>query len=76
MLARIHINKHIVAANNKHGHDDPAITVKTYKSNTRARAVQINGPCRLTGTQDGKRQLPCGANIWIEADTEDLEIIE
>ena len=37
----IHVNQHVIRANKKNGEDNPPITVKTYKSNTYCKSVQI-----------------------------------
>lgn len=72
MKARIHINMHIIRANAKHGTDDPAISIKTYKSNRRAKEVAINGPSKVVYRPD--KPLSCGARVWIECDDNDIEV--
>ena len=42
----IHINRHKLQANIKHGKNDPVITVKTYKDNLND-AVKIHGPAEV-----------------------------
>ena len=74
MKARIHINKHVVQQNVKYGRRDPAITVKTSKENRYAHEVEINGPSKVVSDFD--KGLNCGAKIWIEADSEDLNLKE
>lgn len=64
MITRIHVNQHVIKANRKNGTDDPPLTVKTYKSNTKARSVEIDGPCRVVYSPD--KPLSCGATVWIE----------
>lgn len=66
MLKRIHINKHIIRANAKHGKNDPPITVKTYKGNTKGYSVHIDGPCNVVYRPD--KPLSCGAKVWITTD--------
>lgn len=63
MLKRIHVDKHAIARNHKHGTDDPPITVKTYKSNDRCHEVRIDGPSTVVY---GAKPLACGARVWIE----------
>jgi hypothetical protein len=68
MKTIIHVNQHNIKSNRK-GSSLPVITCKTYKSNTYANTVIING-------QDGKeaariiyspdKPLSCGATVWIE----------
>jgi hypothetical protein len=71
MKTILHVNQHVIKANAKNGTDDPTVTVKTYKSNTYAHEVIINGPSRLV--TDGN-PLSCGARVWIETDS-DVELI-
>ena len=72
MKARIHVNMHIIRANTKNGTDDPAISIKTYKSNRRAKEVAINGPSKVVYRPD--KPLSCGAKVWIECDDNDIEV--
>jgi CO dehydrogenase/acetyl-CoA synthase beta subunit len=60
----IHVNQHAVKRNAKTGGDEPVITVKTYKSNTYAHSVAIDGPSRVIYSPD--KPLSCGAKVWIE----------
>jgi hypothetical protein len=72
MKTKIHINQHIIKSNGKTGDNDPVITVKTYKENRYAHEVVINGPSRLVYSPD--KPLSCGAKVWIETDSEFVEI--
>ncbi len=74
MKARIHVNMHVIRANAKHGTADPAITVKTYKDNRRAKEVTIDGPSKVVYRPD--QPLSCGARVWIECDNEDVKITD
>jgi hypothetical protein len=60
----IHVNQHAVRANAKTGRRDPVLTVKTYKSNTYAHEVEIDGPAKVVYSPD--KPLSCGARVWIE----------
>jgi hypothetical protein len=62
MKTKIHINQHIIKV----------ITVKTYKENRYAHEVIINGPSRLVYSPD--KPLSCGAKVWIETDSEFVEL--
>ena len=73
MKKRIHVNQHIIRSNRKNGECQPTITVKTYKSNDYAHEVQIQGPCRVIYRPSNP--LPCGAHVWIEADSP-VELID
>lgn len=70
MIKRIHINQHRIKANAKKppGEREPVITCKTYKDNTYAFELEIDGPCRVVYRPDNP--LPCGAKVWIETEAE------
>lgn len=75
MKTIIHVNQHIIKSNraqNKHDRAqnkyDPVLTVKTYKSNTYAHEVEIDGPSRVVYSPD--KPLSCGAHVWIETESE------
>lgn len=71
--AVIHVNKQHIAMNAKDGGDRPVYTIKMKGQTRYAREVQIDGPSRLV--YDG-RQLACGARAWIEAEADDLTLID
>lgn len=64
MKTIIHVNQHVIRRNLKNGTNDPVLTVKTYKSNTYAHDVEIEGPSRIVYSPD--KPLSCGARVWIE----------
>jgi hypothetical protein len=66
MKKKIHINQHIIRSNKKNGTEEPVITVKTSKSNTYAKEVDILGKSKLVYRPT--KPLPCGARVWIETD--------
>ncbi len=68
MKTRIHVNQHLVKANRKDGGYRPVLTVKTYKENRKCHEVEILGPS--TVIYDPDRPLPCGAQVWIETESE------
>ena len=73
----IHVNQHKIRANTKHGTDEPVLTVKTYKENNYALEA-------LLKTKDGvqlakviysaHKPLSCGARVWIEIDTDNVDV--
>ena len=67
MKKKIHINQHIIRSNKKNGTNDPAITVKTSKSNTYASEVEILGKSKLVYSPN--KPLSCGARVWIETES-------
>lgn len=68
MKTIIHVNQHVIRANNKTGDRDPVLTVKTYKTNNYAHRVTINGPAEVVYSPD--KPLSCGARVWIETEAE------
>lgn len=64
----IHINKHVIASNRKHGRNEPPITIKTYKYNIKAHEVKILGPCEIKHSPH--KPLKCGARVWIETEAD------
>ena len=73
MKTIIHVNQHVIKANRRDGKTDPVLTVKTYKSNTYASEVAINGPSQIVYSPH--KPLSCGAHVWIETQAE-VEIIK
>ena len=72
MKTIIHVNQHVIKANAKNNETNPVLTVKTYKSNTYAHEVEIQGNSRIVYSPD--KPLSCGAKVWIETDAEVLII--
>ncbi len=64
MKTIIHVKQHVIRRNGKTGEKEPPLTVKTYKSNTYAHEVEIEGPCKVVYSPD--KPLSCGAKVWIE----------
>lgn len=64
MKTIIHVNQHAIKRNAKTGGNEPVLTVKTYKSNTYAHSVHIDGPSTIIYSPD--KPLSCGARVWIE----------
>jgi hypothetical protein len=73
MKTIIHVNQHIIKKNTKEDTNDPVLTVKTYKSNTYAHEVIINGNSRVVYSAD--KPLSCGARVWIETEAE-VEVVK
>lgn len=63
-VKRIHVNKHIIAANAKNGTNDPAITIQTSAGSLNVRRVYWDGPSTMV--HDAEHPLSCGAKVWIE----------
>ena len=72
MKTIIHVNQHVIKDNRKTGKCNPVLTIKTYKSNTYAHRVMINGPSEIIYSPD--KPLSCGARVWIET-TADVEYL-
>ena len=67
MKTIIHVNQHVIKKNRKTGAIDPVLTCKTYKSNTYAHEVIIDGPSRIVYRPN--KPLSCGAHVWIETES-------
>jgi|TARA_B100000524_G_scaffold76381_1_gene35035 hypothetical protein len=75
-MKRIHVNMGKIRSNKKHGTNDPVLTVKTYKPNTKtvllsndyAHEVEILGDSKVVYSPE--KPLSCGAKVWIETDAE------
>tara|TARA_R100001463_G_scaffold123794_3_gene180618 strand:- start:297 stop:521 length:225 start_codon:yes stop_codon:yes gene_type:complete len=72
MKAKIHVNMHIIRSNKKNNENNPPLTVKTYKENRKAKEVSISGPSKVVYSPENP--LSCGARVWIECDSEDVQI--
>ena len=70
MKTIIHVNQHIIKRNKKNGTNEPVLTVKNYKSNRYAHAVDISGPSRVVYSPG--KPLSCGAHCWIETESKVL----
>lgn len=65
----IHVNQHVIKANNKTGDRNPVITVKTSTSNTYGHRVAIldaDGNVVAEVIYSPDNPLRCGARVWIE----------
>jgi hypothetical protein len=66
---RIHVNQHVIKANDRHGTRDPVLTVKSGRSNVYAHTAIIRDDAgrevaRVVYRPD--RPLDCGARCWVE----------
>lgn len=68
MKTIIHVDQHAIRRNIRADVKEPVLTVKTYKSNTRAHEAQIHGPAKVVYSPD--KPLSCGARVWIETHAE------
>ena len=64
MIKRIHVNQHVIRANQRHQTRDAPISVKTSRGNVRAHSVAVDGPSQLIYSPE--RPLACGARLWLE----------
>lgn len=73
----IHVNQHKIRSNTKNGTDEPVLTIKTYKDNQYAHEAIIR---TKDGTEIAKiiysphKPLSCGARVWIEVNTDDVDV--
>jgi len=64
MKTIVHVNQHKIKSNLKHNQKEPVLTVKTYKTNTYASKVLIEGPSQIVYSPN--KPLSCGARVWLE----------
>jgi hypothetical protein len=67
MKTIIHVNQHAVRRNIKAETPEPVLTVKTYKANTYAHEVSIDGPSVVVYSPH--KPLSCGARVWVETES-------
>lgn len=61
-IKRIHVDKHVIAANAKHGRNDPSITIQTSRGSIKVRHVWIHGLSQMRSD----KPLSCGARVYVE----------
>ncbi|NBQ70009.1 MAG: hypothetical protein EBU46_14760 [Nitrosomonadaceae bacterium] len=67
----IHVDQHAIKRNNKRSSGfEPAISVKTYKSNIKAMTAHVFGPSSIVYSP--VHPLSCGARCWIETKSDVL----
>lgn len=70
MKSIIHVNKHKIRSNQKHGTNEPVLTVKSGGKNRYGQEVRI---LDAAGVEIAKvvyrprKPLSCGATVWIES---------
>jgi hypothetical protein len=67
-----HVNRNIIASNNKHGKEEPAVRFQKgrYGSPTYCLEVELPAGSRMVYKPSGKPLLPCGARLVIQSDEE------
>jgi hypothetical protein len=73
-MARIYINRHIVAANQKTGDRNAPITIMRRGRRVSATEVEMIGTCRVVYSPD--KPLKSGARVWIECDEPFCHIVK
>jgi len=63
-IKRIHVNRHVIASNHKHGRNEPVVRVKVGRENFKGSRVEIAGPSMVIYSPN--KPLSCGATLWIE----------
>ena len=70
MKTIIHVNQHVIKQNRKTGDRKAPLTVKNYKQTQYAHTVCGVGAWKLVYQPD--KPLSCGAQVWIEVDSETI----
>ncbi len=63
----------MIKSNLKNSTSNPPISIKTYKDIKYAKEVNINGPSKLV--YKPAKPLGCGATLWLETDSEYVDIV-
>lgn len=83
MKTQIHVNRHVIASNGKRGESQPALTVKTYKTNAYAHRVKLIDPASgeeigefvMASPDNGINPLSCGAKAWFQFDDKKVKVV-
>ena len=68
----IHVNRHVIDSNRKHGKDDPPIAIRVHsrKGVKTARRIVYGRFIRVYGetefVYDNDNPLSCGARLWVQ----------
>lgn len=65
MTVVVHVNRRVVASNQKRGTSEPALIVRRGRTTSYHHEVEIVGPARMVYRPH--KPLPCGARAWVEA---------
>lgn len=73
----IHINQHVIRSNRKTDAKEPVITIKDYKKNEYANSVLflVGGVEIGTLKYNPNKPLSCGAEVWLEFDTNVVDVV-
>jgi hypothetical protein len=72
----LHVAQCTIAANRKNGTNEPAIIVRNYRGAKRAHEVELVHDGKVVGkfVYRPHAPLPCGARLWFESNSEELEL--
>lgn len=77
MKTRIHVNQHNIRHNSVTGGNTPVFTVKTYKDNLKTNSLHLidkDGNIIAEFVYSPDKPLPCGAKVWVEVDSDYVEV--
>ena len=72
----LHVAQGAIASNRKHGTNEPPIIIRNYKGSCRAHEVELVKDGEVLGrfVYRPHDPLPCGARLWLETNTDNLEL--
>jgi hypothetical protein len=73
-MARVYINRHVIAANQKSGERTPPIVIAQKGRRTNASTVQLEGTAHIVYAADAP--LSSGARVWIQCDEPHCRIVK
>lgn len=62
----VHVNRHVLTANRKHGQRTPPIAVRKTKSAPATYVSEFVAEGKIRVVYSPDKPLPCGATVWIE----------
>jgi len=72
----LHVAQCAIASNRKHGTNEPPIIVRDYRGSERAHEVELVVRGEVVGkfVYRPDDPLPCGARLWLESQSDTLEM--
>lgn len=68
MKTIVHVNRNVLASNNKHGKNDPAIIIRRGKKRVYCYEAELAPGVKIFHKQN--EPLDCGAKVWLTVDGE------
>jgi len=73
-MARIYVNRNIIAANTKSGERTPPLVIMSKGRRINATSVRLEGIASVIYSPD--HPLSCGARVWIQCDEPICRVVQ